>query len=297
MAAQREGAGGPGDKPSRGWGRSIGWVAWRIARPFLIAIACVTIFVVVYLMFNENSLIFYPSLYPDGDWQPRALTFTDAWFESADGQKLHGWYVAHEKPLAVVLFCHGNGGNVTDRADKLRQMNRVAQASILVFDYRGYGRSGGFPSESGVLADARQARAWLAKQAGIAEEKVVVMGESLGGAVAVDLAAADGARGLILENTFTSIPEVASAHYPWFPASLFLRTRFDSLHKIPAYHGPLLQSHGDRDSIVPYRIGRRLFDAANEPKRFLSLAGADHNDLHSRAYYKEVRTFLENLPQ
>ena len=150
-------------------------------------------------------------------------------------------------------------------------------AAVLVFDYRGYGKSEGKPDEPGVLADARAARTWLAEKAGVAENRIVLMGESLGGAVAVDLAA-DGARALILENTFSSMPDVAAYHYPWLPVRLLMRTQFNSVAKIRSYHGPLYQSHGDRDSIVPLQLARRLFDAANEPKRFLLVEGADHND-------------------
>lgn len=275
-------------------GHSPGWK--RVRRLVLISV-CASLVVVGVAMFFEDSLIYFPLAYPAGDWQPGGLTFEDAWFQAADGTRLHGWYVPHENPLAVVLFCHGNGGNVTHRIDKLQALNRVAGVSMLVFDYRGYGRSEGRPNEKGVLMDARAARAWLANRAGVAEKEIVVAGESLGGAVAVDLAARDGARALILESTFTSIPEMAAYHYPWLPVKLLLRTRFDSLNQISAYHGPLLQSHGDADSIVPYEFGQRLFQAANSPKEFYTLAGTDHNDLPDRDYYQKVRQFLEELPQ
>ena len=139
-----------------------------------------------------------------------------------------------------MLFCHGNGGNITHRVDALKMLHRRAGVSVLIFDYRGYGRSEGKPSEAGVLADARAARAWLAAREKIAEADVVLMGESLGGAVAVDLAARDGARALVLESTFSSLPDVAAYHYPWLPVRWVMRTRFDSAGKIGDYHGPLL---------------------------------------------------------
>jgi fermentation-respiration switch protein FrsA (DUF1100 family) len=272
-------------------------LGWRIVRTLGLAGFVAFLVVVFCAMFLEDSLIYFPLPYPVGDWQPVGLTLEDAWFHAADGTQLHGWYVPHKAPVAVILFCHGNGGNVTHRVEKLRELNRVVGASVLVFDYRGYGRCEGRPNENGVLADARAARAWLAKRAGIAEKELVVMGESLGGAVAVDLAAGDGAKGLILESTFTSVPDVAAHHYPWLPAKLLLKTRFDSLEKISAYRGPLLQSHGDADTIVPYELGRRLFQAANEPKEFYTLPKGDHNDLPDRAYYQKVRQFLESLPK
>jgi hypothetical protein len=267
--------------------------AWKAIRLFLI----LYLVLLVVLMFLENHLVFIPMKYPRGNWRPEGLEFEDAWFQAADGTKLHGWLLAHEKPLATVLFCHGNAGNVTHREDALRGLHDISGAAVLVFDYRGYGRSEGSPSEAGVLADARAARAWLARRTGVPEERIVLMGESLGGAVAVDLAAEQGALGLVLENTFSSLPDVAAFHYPWAPVRLLLRTRLNSAEKINRYHGPLLQSHGDGDTIVPYSMGRQLFDKANEPKEFLTIPQGDHNDSHDRAYYRKVREFFETLPK
>jgi len=135
----------------------------------------------------------------------------------------------------------------------------------------------------------------LAAREKIAEKQIVLMGESIGGAVAVDLAARDGARGLVLESTFDSLPEVAAYHYPWLPVRWAMRTRCDSVAKIGAYHGPLLQAHGDADTIVPLRFGRRLFDAANQPKQFLLLSGHDHNDPMPPEYYDRLGAFLDAL--
>ena len=247
------------------------------------------------MMFFEESLIFVPLNFATDDWQPSDLAIEDARFQADDGTSLHGWYVRHEHPRAVVLFCHGNAGNVTHRADVLRRLNRQAGVSTLVFDYRGFGRSEGKPNERGVLADARAARAWLAQREKLPENRIVLMGESIGGAVAVDLAV-EGARALVLENTFSSLPDVAAYHYPWLPVRWLMRTRFDSAGKIGQYHGPLLQSHGEQDTIVPIRFGRRLFEAAQEPKRFLSVPGCDHNDPRSREYYETLAAFFDSVP-
>jgi hypothetical protein len=243
----------------------------------------------------ERSLIFIPSRYPAGNWQPPGLKFEDAWFNAADGARLHGWYVPHEQPRAVILFCHGNAGNVALWADVPRLLHDRLGASVLLFDYRGFGRSEGKPSEAGVLADARAARHWLAGRAGIAENQIVLMGRSLGGAVAVDLAAADGARGLVLESTFTSLPDVAKTMYPLLPVRALMQTQLNSAAKIAAYHGPLLQSHGTADRLIPYPIGCRLFDAANQPKRFIPIPGGDHNDPQTGEYYEALASFLDGL--
>lgn len=263
----------------------------------MLGIAGAALILLVTVMIFEESLIFFPMRYPDGEWQPLGLPLEDAWFHADDGVRLHGWYVACEEPRAVVLFCHGNAGNVTHRAEQMRALRELAGVSVLVFDYRGYGRSDGKPNEPGLLADARAARAWLAQRAGISEPEIVVMGRSVGGAVAVDLASRDGARALVLESTFTSIPEMAAYHYPWLPFRRLIRNRFDSLAKIADYRGPLLQSHGDADSIVPYRFGRRLFDAANEPKKFVTQSAGDHNDPQDQRYYSTLIAFLDALDE
>lgn len=232
--------------------------------------------VLLAMLMLENSLIFFPSPYPEGVWQLPAADVEDAWFTAADGVKLHGWFAPRSNPRAVLLFMHGNAGNITDRDQRLIGLRKLG-FSVLVFDYRGYGKSEGSPSEQGVLSDARAARAWLAKRSGVAEPDIVLWGESLGGGVAVDLAAQDGARGLILESTFTSLPDVAALHYRFLPVRWLMRSRLDSLRKIGQYHGPLLWSHGEADEIVPYANGRRLFDAANEPKEAVSFPGGRHN--------------------
>lgn len=246
------------------------------------------------MMFFENSLTYFPAKYPVGNWQPAGLEFEDAWFTADDGTKLHGWYVPVEEPTAVVLFCHGNAGNITGRLDVMQFSQQRLNASLLMFDYRGYGRSEGSPHEQGVLMDARAARQWLAEKSGLPEQEIVLWGESIGGAVAVDLAASEGAGGLILEDTFTSLPAVAAYHYPWLPVRLLMRGRFDSLAKIGNYHGPLLMIHGDADTIVPYHFGQQLFAAANEPKRFVTEPGHDHNDARSRAAWAAIEDFFRS---
>jgi fermentation-respiration switch protein FrsA (DUF1100 family) len=274
-----------GSTSSGRWGRRLWWTVRLLLAGYLL--------VVLIAMALENWLIFHPFRYPAGDWQPAGLRFEDAWFQAADGTRLHGWYVPRPGARAAVLFCHGNAGNITHRAGTLEMLHDRVGASVLIFDYRGYGRSEGKPSSSNILADARTARAWLAGREKIAERDVVMMGESIGGAVAVDLAARDGARALVLESTFNNLPDVAAYHFPWLPVRWIMRTRLDSAAVIGQYHGSLFQSHGDADTIVPLEFARRLFDAANQPKQFLLLPGHDHNDWMPEEYYDALRAFLE----
>ena len=243
----------------------------------------------------ERSLLFFPTKYPDGDWQPAGLEFEDARFSATDGTRLHGWFVRCERPRAVVLFAHGNGGNLSHRADLLRAFHDRLRVAIMIFDYRGYGRSEGTPEAAGILLDGRAARAWLAERTKIKENQIVLLGESLGGAVAVDLAAADGARGLVLDSTFSSLPDVAGWHYPWLPLARLMQTRLDSAAKIVSYHGPLLIFHGDHDQIIPIQFGRKLFEGANEPKRFVLMPGHDHNDPHPASFIRELNEFFDRL--
>src|SRR6266550_4899308 len=154
----------------------------------------------------ENRGIFQPDKYPKGEWNQTAVLVHDAHFTAADGTKLHGWYVTDPQPKGHALLLHGNGGNVTLLAETLRTLNRRHHLSVLALDYRGFGKSEGTPSEEGLYQDARAARRVLAEKEGIAEADVVLMGVSIGGAVAVELAARDGARGLVLASTFTSLP-------------------------------------------------------------------------------------------
>jgi uncharacterized protein len=268
----------------------------RSAGRLLRTLAVLYLAVLLLMMSLENWFIYHPSKYPDGDWHPAGLTVEDATFDSADGTTLHGWYAAAKEPLAVALFCHGNAGNVTHRADAMRALNQIG-VSVLVFDYRGYGRSAGSPNEPGILADARAARGWLAKRTGLAERDIILIGESLGGAVAVDLAASDGARALVLENTFGCLADVAAHHYPIFPVRFLMRTKLDSTARIKNYHGPLLQCHGDADTIVPIAFARCLFEAANEPKQFITLPGHDHNDPLPPRYYAALQAMLKHQPR
>ena len=244
----------------------------------------------------ERAGVFQPAKYPLGDWQPTAVLVQDAQFTAADGTRLHGWYVRHPQPVGHALLFNGNAGNVTLLADTLRTLNRRHNLAVLALDYRGFGKSEGTPSEQGLYQDARAARRWIADQNGIAEQDVILMGVSLGGAVAIDLAASDGCRGLVLASTFTSLPDVAQHHQPWLPARIALTNRFDSLTKIKEYRGPLLLSHGDADTVVPYKHGLALYAAATGPKKLITVQGGKHNDPQPEEYRVALDQFLAELP-
>lgn len=269
---------------------------WQSTRRIAWALLTIYTAVLLILMFFERSLIFFPMKHPEGNWTNTASFIEDANFTAADGTQLHGWYASVDNPRAVVLISHGNAGNVTHRAHLLRGFSQELNCCVLVFDYRGYGQSTGKPSEAGILQDARAARAWLAKKAGVPESDIVLMGESLGTGVVVDLAAKDGARGLLLHSAFTSLPAVAAKFYPWLPVRWVMRTRLDSLSKIKDYDGPLLQFHGDADEIVPFEIGEELHAAApNKHKVWHTLKGSMHNSETPSAFYEAISQWLDTL--
>jgi fermentation-respiration switch protein FrsA (DUF1100 family) len=245
----------------------------------------------------ERNAVFQPLRHPEGDWQPTVIRPENCLFFAADGTRLHGWYVPHPRPRATVLFCHGNAGNITLLAEWLAVLNRRHGLSVMAFDYRGYGCSEGEPSEEGILQDARAARDWLAQREHIPATAIVLMGQSLGGAVAVDLATKDGARGLVVMSSFTSLPDVATDHMPWLPARLVMDMRLESVEKLKSYSGgPLLVSHGDADEVIPVEHGERLFAAAKCQKWLVTTPGGRHNDPPSEEFHATLDQFLYSLP-
>jgi fermentation-respiration switch protein FrsA (DUF1100 family) len=244
----------------------------------------------------DELLLFFPAKHPKGEWKPKGLRFEDAWFTAKDGTRVHGWYCPCEKPRAVLLLAHGNAGNLTYLSGLLQYFQNDLRVTTLAFDYRGYGRSDGVATVEGVLEDARAARSFLANRAGVKQAEIVLMGRSLGGAVVVQLAAENAPRGLVLESTFSSLGDVASHHYGAAAALLIPADRLNSAARIGRYKGPLLLSHGDADRTIPYSLGLKLFEAANQPKKLVTIRGGDHNDPQSAEYYAELDRIIGTLP-
>jgi fermentation-respiration switch protein FrsA (DUF1100 family) len=244
----------------------------------------------------HELLLFQPSRFPSGDWEPDGLNYQDVWLQAADGTRIHAWYLPAENPRAVVLYAHGNAGNLAWRAKLFKYLQEELQLSILAFDYRGYGRSAGKPTIDGALQDARAARAKLAEVAAVPPGEIVLMGRSLGGAVAIHLAAESAPRGLIVESTFTSLREVARKHYARLSFVVPPHT-LNNVAKIAEYDGPLLYSHGTADRVVPIALGEQLFEAAAGPKTFHRLPGLDHNTRGTPEYYRILEQFVAQLPE
>jgi hypothetical protein len=241
----------------------------------------------------EARFIYYPSRALAADPSSVGLRFRDVTFAAADGVELHGWLIAGEKPVTL-LYSHGNGGNIGDRVRIAQLLVEQLGVGVFMYDYRGYGRSHGAPSEAGLVSDAVGARAALLR-AGVAAEDVVYFGRSLGAAVTVDLALAHPPRGVVLESPFTSVRAMGNAVLPG--AGYLFQTRWDSLAKIGRLRAPLLLIHGEADEVVPFAQGRALFAAAPEPKTFVPLRGSRHYDLEAAwpEYWAAWRAFLGSL--
>ncbi len=253
--------------------------------------------ILLLLLVLENALLYPAPKFPEGDWKAPQLDHEDVDFTSADGTKLHGWLAEHPNPRGVLMYCHGNGDCVGYLGPLMRELRDKHQLTVFAFDYRGYGKSEGSPSEPGILADGHAAQEWLAKRTGCTPADIILMGRSLGGGVAVDLAAKNGARALILQNTPTSIPDAAAYMYWFAPVHMLMKNRYDSLSKIGSYTGPVLISHGTADTLVPFALGQKLFAAVkSEMKRFFPIEGGGHNDVEPPEYEAALEEFLASLP-
>jgi fermentation-respiration switch protein FrsA (DUF1100 family) len=246
----------------------------------------------------DQFFVYHPHPWEDRDWAAHSgLPLQDVWFESADGIKLFGWYVEQPSPSAMLLWCHGNAGNMTHRLGNLRALYRLGM-SVFLFDYRGYGRSQGRPTEDGLYLDALAAYDYLLHNRRIRPERLVLFGRSLGGAIAGALAAQRPAMGLLLESCFPSIEAVARHHYLGLPLHWLLGAAFRLEDRLPHLSLPKLFVHGDRDDIIPIELGQRAFDAAKPPKEFYVVRGATHNDVPSvggKAYFAKLFEFISSV--
>jgi uncharacterized protein len=252
--------------------------ASRLLGPILVVAAAAAVIVLLVWVF-QRKLIYIPFV---REVPPAAAVLPGARevrFTTTDGLTLNGWLVppVDGLPKAAVLVFNGNAGHRAFRAPLARALARRGFA-VLLFDYRGYADNPGRPSEAGLATDARAARRFLEREGGASSDRIVYFGESLGAAVAVELALEHPPAALILRSPFTSLVDMGRTHYPFLPVRALLRDRYPSLERIGRVRSPVLVIAGERDRIVPVQQSRRLFDAAPEPKRFVEVPGADHND-------------------
>ncbi len=247
------------------------------------------------LYFLANRAIYYPSKYPEGSWSAQQqLGAEDVWLDTPDHVRLHAWWVPHEGARLVTLHLHGNAGNITDRFSAIREIV-AAGSSVLIPDYRGYGKSAGRPTEKGLYIDSETAFIYLLGR-GYRADQIILHGESLGSAVAVDLASRRPCAGLILEAPFTTAGDIAGTIIPFLGPTVV--HSYNSLSKICWILAPKLFLHGDRDEMIPLRFGQELFAAAQGPKTLWIVEGAGHNDIVEKAgprYRERLAAFYESV--
>ncbi|UCE25624.1 MAG: alpha/beta hydrolase [Candidatus Zixiibacteriota bacterium] len=265
---------------------------------FWLVIFTVSVFAVMsaYLYFNQKNMVFFPvrelAFTPD----QINLTFEDLILDGGDGSAIHGWYFPpNAENGRVFLFCHGNAGNISHRLETIEFLLNL-NAAVLIFDYRGYGRSTGEPTEEGIYSDARLCYDWLIDKKGFRTDDILIFGRSLGGAVAIDLASKVSCGGLIVESSFTSAAGMARRIFPILPTTLLLRYHFDSQDKVAKVKCPVVITHSPDDEMIPFSMGEKLYRSAAEPKQFVRLSGG-HNDreyLQKPEYIEAFRRLLQS---
>jgi fermentation-respiration switch protein FrsA (DUF1100 family) len=270
-----------------------------VTRSLLIAAAAVLaayFALVAFVYLTQSQRLYFPLRELDTTPAAYGMDYHDVSLATADGVRLHGWYVPAPAPRGVLLFFHGNAGNISHRLDSIRIFRELG-LSVFIIDYRGYGRSEGRPDEAGLYRDAQAAWRYLREEEGVAAGRIVVFGRSLGAAVAAWLAAREAPAALIVESAFTSAPDLAAELFPWLPVRHLLRFEYDTRRALAQLRAPLLVAHSRDDEIVPFAHAQRLLEAAGEPKALLEMRGG-HNDGFLRSqpeYAAGLGRFLDQV--
>ena len=252
----------------------------------------------LYVFLMQPKLIYYPNV-PGRTLEATpaviGMDYEELTLKTTDGEQLHAWFIPHPQARATLLFAHGNAGNISHRLDSIQVFHDLG-LNVLIFDYRGYGRSTGKPGENGTYRDADAAWAYLTETRGIDSGRIILFGRSLGAAVIADLATRAEPAGVILESAFLSVPDMAATIYPWLPVRWLASYRYDNGDKVTRITQPLLIIHSRGDEIIPFEQGEQLFRRASEPKQFLELRGR-HNDgffVSRDEYLVAMAAFLES---
>lgn len=262
----------------------------RVLRSAALAIVLVFLIGGAFVMFFEDRFIYFPAKEELGKSPGE-----DVFLTTSDGVKIHGWHVTHPDAKVSILYFHGNAGHIGDRRGYIDDLRRLP-ANVFALDYRGYGRSEGKPNEEGLYRDARAAYDWLVQRT--PAQRIVVLGKSLGGGPACEIASTVPVGGLIVQSAFTSAKDMAGRVMPIFPARWFMRTSYDNLSKVRSIACPKLFVHGRRDEMIPFSMAERLFEAAAEPKEKAWFDRGDHNgliDLNGAEYFDVLRRFLGKI--
>jgi fermentation-respiration switch protein FrsA (DUF1100 family) len=272
-------------------------LAMPISGIYLVLVILIIAFL-LYLFYPriESLFVFFPQTRLDGTPDELNLSFKEVYFNAEDGKRLHGWFFPLKGESPVILFCHGNAGNISHRLENVILLLKE-NLQVFLFDYRGYGKSSGWPSEHGIYRDGLAAYDYLVETEHIPSASIIPFGRSLGAAVAIEVSLKREIRSLIIESAFTSIKEVARSMAFFYPISFFLPAHYHNLEKIGTVIVPKLIIHGKEDEIIPFSMGQRLFKAAKAPRYFLPLEGAGHNDtfiVGGRSYFEAFARFAHD---
>ncbi len=260
----------------------------------ILFVCIIVIFAVMYFRYIEKRSLFYPTKEIEFFPQAAGLTYEDVFFKTSDNLEINAWFVPAKDVRYTILFSHGNAGNISHRLEKLKFFHDLG-CNVFIFDYRGYGKSKGKPYEQGFYRDIQGAYNYLLSR-GVKSEQIIGYGESIGGAVIIDLASQNKVKGIIIDSSISNAKDMVKIIYPLLPYWIF-SSRWDSLKKIKSITIPKLIIHSINDEIVPYKLGRKLFENAAEPKEFLPIHGG-HNScfFESEAILKEkVADFLKRI--
>ncbi len=268
----------------------------RMVLLMLGSVATVYLIIMAWAYFMQSNMVYFPSAIVDITPDKINLQYEEVNLTTSDNVTINGWYIPTEETQNTILVAHGNGGNISDMMETIRQFHSMG-LNIFIFDYRGYGQSTGHPDEAGTYIDAETAWKYLVTKRQIDENKIILFGVSLGGAIAIELAHNHKPLGLIVESSFTSLPDIAAKLYPFLPVRLISRYDYNSAKKIGNVNTPVLVIHSSNDEMVPFSHGQKLFDLAREPKQFLEISGS-HNEgfmISGKKYQAGLETFITSL--
>ncbi len=256
----------------------------------LLILIIIFILFAAYVRHTENNTLFFPERTITQTPDAIELAFEDIHFQTSDGVILNGWWIKGQSqgPAPTLIFCHGNAGNIGGRLGKLAVFHRMG-LNVFIFDYRGFGKSEGTPTEEGMYLDALAAYDFVQTREKVDADSIIAYGVSLGGAAAVDLAVHRTVAALIIDSSFSSAADMAKTILPFVPAFL-LKTKLDSLTKIKNIAAPKLFFHSLDDQTVPFYLGKKLFDAATEPKTFIQINGT-----HTNGHLEDEETFKQGF--
>ncbi|MEL7500539.1 MAG: alpha/beta hydrolase [Planctomycetota bacterium] len=276
------------------------WITRWLTR-FVVFTAMAYVVFLITLSFSETALVYPGSDYPKGNWDPDWFEYEEIEFQSADGTDLVGWFIPTDQepaePTRTILICHGNAENVAEVSGYWgTQFRDRLRAQVFAFDYRGYGKCKGTPNEEGLFQDSVAALNVLCEKANCQPEDVIIVGHSLGGGPAVHLAKTEGCKMLVLQRTYSSLPDAAAASYPMFPVHWIMKNRMNSADSIRDCVQPLFQSHGSEDALIPVELGHKLHEnSPAESKEFFEVEGMGHWDPLPEEYWQRLSSFVDDV--